>query len=60
MMSSDTMLHFYQTTRCHIPEDSFHSHCHENLESEMCSVFGFLPNYIENFIEKHVFIYKAC
>jgi hypothetical protein len=54
MISSEAMLHFYQTTWCHIPEDSCHSHCHENLESEMYSLFGFLPNHIENYIEKHV------
>jgi hypothetical protein len=41
------MLHFYQTSQCHIPEDNFHSHCHENLESEMCFLFVFSPNCIK-------------
>jgi hypothetical protein len=53
------VLHFYQTKRGHIPEDGIHSHRHENIESEIYSVFVFMLNYVENYIEKHAFIYGA-
>jgi hypothetical protein len=32
--TSETLVNFYQTTRCYNPEDShLHTHCRENLKS---------------------------
>jgi hypothetical protein len=31
--TSETLVNFYQTTRCYNPEDSIHTHCRENLKS---------------------------
>jgi hypothetical protein len=34
---SETLVHFYYATQCHIPESStVHCHCHKNLKSHKC------------------------
>jgi hypothetical protein len=38
--SSETFVKFYQTTRCHIPDDStHHSHCYENLNFQIPTTY---------------------
>jgi hypothetical protein len=37
--TSETLVNFYQTTRCYNPEDSnLHTHRRENLKSELIAV----------------------
>jgi hypothetical protein len=37
--TSETLVNFYQTTRCYNPEDSnLHTHCRENLKSYLSSL----------------------
>jgi hypothetical protein len=42
--TSETLVNFYQTTRCYNPEDSnLHTHCRENLKSEPVDVYFKIP-----------------
>jgi hypothetical protein len=39
-LGCDTLAEVYQSTRYHIPEDNtFHSHCHNNLKSNFYSFY---------------------
>jgi hypothetical protein len=50
--SSEVTVNFYQTTRCHIPEDStVHSHC-ENLETSQI-YHDFYHSSLTKFIQLH-------
>jgi hypothetical protein len=47
--TSETLVNFYQTTRCYNPEDSnLHTHRRENLKSYEIFIFISLENFIVN------------